>query len=93
MAPFLAKTIISQAKGETLNDPLPKKMPVLAAISLGPVYGILVLNENVMHGEGHGASKFTYTETYINMYRGDISGLPGNKAYMEDTYKKLTAGF
>ncbi len=42
-SPFLAKNIKALAKGLPL-EPLPAKMPRMCGLSVGPVYGIQVLN-------------------------------------------------
>ena len=54
-----------------MSSPMPKHLPTLIAISLGPSFGLFIMNGNVQADPAAGISKFDYTEKYMQMFGGD----------------------
>lgn len=91
LAQFIVKNIIAVLNGQAPTDVLPKKLPIFVAISVGPNFGIFVMNGNVMPGENNGQGKFSFSKDYIKMFAGDMAVINGQKAYLDNTYKDLAA--
>ena len=68
---------------------IPDKIPLFAAVSIGPAYGLFVMGDNVMPGEENGKAKYQFAETWVKVFKGDIETFKGNKAYMLKTYKDM----
>ena len=66
---------------------MPKRLPVFVALSLGPEFGIFVMNDKVNADPSAGKSKFDYTESYIKMFSGDEKLISQQKAYLLDSFK------
>ena len=54
----LEKNLQSLVKGEPVAAEIPKKLPVFAAVSIGPSYGMFIMNSNVMAGDESGKAKY-----------------------------------
>ena len=50
---------------------IPSRIPFFAPVSLGPTYGIMIMNGLVSAGEGMGKGKFEYTDVYEGLCNGD----------------------
>jgi NADH dehydrogenase FAD-containing subunit len=70
LAPFITQNIKDHLKGELPSNPIPAKLPIFAAVSIGPSYGMFVTNQNVNAGEGLAAGKFTFAEDWIKIIGG-----------------------
>lgn len=91
LAPVIVDNVTAVAAGQAPTKSIPAKLPVFAAISMGPSFGVFVQNSNVMAGEGFGKGKFDFTENYLKIYGGAHEILVGQKAYLDQTYKDLCA--
>ncbi len=89
LAPFLYKNVSAVIKGEPAAESIPAKLPVFAAISIGPNYGIFVMNSNVMPGEENGKAKYGFAADWVAMFGGDYEKFKGNKAYLASTYEDM----
>ena len=58
--PTLDANVVSVLKKEEPKVSLPAKAPVLAGVSIGPSFGLFIMNGNVNSGEGVGKVKFEY---------------------------------
>lgn len=86
LAPFLHKNLSEVIKGQPTTESLPAKLPVFAAVSIGPSYGMFVMNSNVMAGDENGKAKAGFASDWVSMFGGDYEKYKGNKAYLESTY-------
>jgi len=51
---------VSVLKGEAPKVSLPQKFPILAGVSIGPSFGIMIINSSVNSGDDIGNVKFQY---------------------------------
>ena len=78
-------------KGEIVFTAIPKTLPVFAAISIGPAYGMFVMNSNVIVGDENGKAKYQFAETWVKVFKGDLEAFNGNKGYLAKTLADLSA--
>ena len=69
----------------------PKTLPAFAAVSIGPAYGMFVMNSNVIVGDENGKAKYDFAETWVKVFKGDLEAFKGNKGYLEKTLADLSA--
>lgn len=79
----------SLLKKEEPKAAIPAKLPVLAGVSIGPSFGIFVMNGNVNSGEGTGKVKFEYIEQYPQIMKGKIEIFRGQRDWLNGTCDDL----
>jgi hypothetical protein len=87
----LEKNLQALVKGEAVSTSIPSKLPVFAAVSIGPSFGMFVMNSNVMAGDENGKAKYQFAETWVKIFKGDYEAFKGNKGYLEKTLADLSA--
>jgi hypothetical protein len=87
----LEKNLQAQVKGEKVSTSIPKSLPVFAAVSIGPAYGMFVMNSNVIVGDENGKAKYQFAETWVKVFKGDFEAFNGNKGYLAKTLADLSA--
>jgi len=87
--PTIFENIQAVLKGEAPSTALPTKAPVLAGVSIGPSWGLFIMNGNVMPGDETGKVKFQYIEDYHKSFTGSIEIWRGQRDWLNGTYKDL----
>jgi hypothetical protein len=87
--PTLYANVVSVLKGEEAKTSLPAKAPVLAGVSIGPSFGLFIMNGTVNSGDGVGKVKFDYIKDYPNIWRGGIEAFRGQRDWLNGTYNDL----
>jgi hypothetical protein len=89
---FFSRTIKanveSALKKEESKVSIPAKFPVLANVSIGPSFGLFIMNNSVNSGEGTG-NKFEYIEQYHQIYKGKIDIFHDQSKWHNETYDDL----
>jgi hypothetical protein len=71
---FFSRTIKanveSALKKEEPKVSIPAKFPVMAGVSIGPSFGLFIVNDTVDSAEGASRVKFEYIEQYNQIYKG-----------------------
>lgn len=88
-SPTLYANVVSVLKKEEPKVSIPAKFPVLAGVSLGPSYGLFVMNGNVNSGEDVGKVKFQYINDYPAIWKGGIETFRGQRDWLNGTYNDL----
>ena len=89
LAQFLESNLQKVVSGKTDLVSIPDKIPLFAAVSIGPSYGLFVMGDNVMPGDENGKAKYQFAETWVKVFKGDYETFKGNKAYMLKTYSDM----
>jgi hypothetical protein len=71
LVPTLAKNLAQIAHGQKPSNTIPSKLPHLSPVSLGPNFGLMVINGIVASGEAFGKSKFEVTDAFEGLCKGD----------------------
>ena len=87
----LEKNLQALVKGETVSAAIPKTLPAFAAVSIGPAYGMFVMNSNVIVGDENGKAKYDFASTWVKIFKGDLEAFNGNKGYLAKTLVDLSA--
>lgn len=89
MAPTIYANVVSVLKGEEPKVSLPAKFPVLAGVSVGPSFGLFIMNGTVNSGDDIGKVKFQYIEDYSGVWKGTIDTFRGQRDWLNGTYNDL----
>jgi apoptosis-inducing factor 2 len=87
----LEKNLQALVNGQALSESIPKTLPIFAAVSIGPSYGMFVMNSNVIAGDENGKAKYDFASTWVKIFKGDIEAFKGNKGYLQKTLGDLSA--
>jgi hypothetical protein len=87
--PTLYANVVSVLKKEEPKVSLPAKDPVLAGVSIGPSFGLFIMNSTVNSGYGVGKVKFEYISAYPAIWKGGIDAFRGQRDWLNGTYNDL----
>lgn len=86
---YLSKNLQQLAVGQQPSHQLPSRLPFMSMISLGPQYGIMVMNGLVADGATMAKGKFDLTEAYAGLARGDPATIEKMKKQFNGVTKML----
>ena len=87
----LEKNLQALINGQPITEAIPNTLPVFAAVSIGPSFGMFIMNGNVIAGDENGKAKYDFHSTWIKIFKGDIEAFNGNKSYLQKTLADLSA--
>jgi hypothetical protein len=73
LAPYIAKNLQQIAVGQRPSNQLPERLPFFCGVSLGPEYGIMILNGLVSGNNSLGKAKFDVTDKFAKLVSGDAA--------------------
>ena len=71
LAPYLAKNLAQIAHGQRPTNTIPNRLPFMSLVSMGPAFGIMVMNGLVTSGDNIAKGKFDVTDAYEKLCKGD----------------------
>ena len=71
LVPYLAKNLAQIAHGQRPSNALPSRLPFMTMVSLGPSFGVVVMNGLVTSGDNIAKGKFDVTDAFGNLCKGD----------------------
>lgn len=86
MSEFLYKNLVQNALGRRPSHQLPSSINLMCLISLGPNYGIMVMNEMVKADNELGKMKFEMTEMQAKIRSGDFAAMAANDKRIKDIF-------
>jgi hypothetical protein len=87
----LEKNLQALINGQPIAEAIPNTLPIFAAVSIGPAFGMFIMNGNVIPGDENGKAKYDFHTTWIKIFKGDIEAFNGNKGYLQKTLADLSA--
>lgn len=87
--PTLYANVVSVLKKEEPKVSIPTKFPVLAGVSIGPSFGLFIMNNTVNSGDEVGKVKFQYISDYSTVWKGSIDAFRGQRDWLNGTYNDL----